>query len=63
VIEASRLCAISDNANKREAIAMGVYAAHATAVGHDTVLTFGGDPVTLVGVGLDSLAGDGIVIA
>jgi Ca2+-binding RTX toxin-like protein len=36
---------------------------HATMVGHDTVLTFGGDSVTLVGVGLDSLAGTGIVIA
>ncbi|MBF6039152.1 polyurethanase [Pseudomonas sp. P154a] len=39
------------------------FRAHATAVGHDTVLTFGGDSVTLVGVGLDSLAGTGIVIA
>jgi len=39
------------------------FRAHATAVGHDTVLTIGGDSVTLVGVGLDSLAGTGIVIA
>jgi Ca2+-binding RTX toxin-like protein len=39
------------------------FRAHATMVGHDTVLTFGGDSVTLVGVGLDSLAGAGIVIA
>jgi Ca2+-binding RTX toxin-like protein len=39
------------------------YRAHATAVGHDTVLTFGGDSVTLVGVGLDSLSGSGVVIA
>jgi Ca2+-binding RTX toxin-like protein len=39
------------------------FRAHATTVGHDTVLTFGGDSVTLVGVGLDSLAGTGIVIA
>ncbi|WP_223525902.1 polyurethanase [Pseudomonas sp. BF-B-26] len=39
------------------------YRAHATAVGHDTVLTFGGDSVTLVGVGLDSLSSGGIVIA
>ncbi|WP_223512429.1 polyurethanase [Pseudomonas sp. GL-B-19] len=37
--------------------------AHAAAVGQDTVLTFGGDSVTLVGVGLDSLSGSGIVIA
>ncbi|MDR6610464.1 polyurethanase [Pseudomonas synxantha] len=36
---------------------------HATAVGQDTVLTFGNDSVTLVGVGLDSLSGAGIVIA
>ncbi|RON24180.1 polyurethanase [Pseudomonas brassicacearum] len=35
--------------------------AHAATVGHDTVLTFGGDSVTLVGVGLDSLSG--VVIA
>lgn len=39
------------------------FRAHATAVGHDTVLTFGADTVTLVGVGLSSLAGSGIVIA
>ncbi|MDR6915484.1 Ca2+-binding RTX toxin-like protein [Pseudomonas sp. 3296] len=39
------------------------FRAHATTVGHDTVLTFGGDSVTLVGVGLDSLAGAGIVMA
>ncbi|PMW46820.1 polyurethanase, partial [Pseudomonas sp. GW460-11-11-14-LB11] len=39
------------------------YRAHATTVGQDTVLTFGGDSVTLVGVGLDSLSGAGIVIA
>jgi Ca2+-binding RTX toxin-like protein len=39
------------------------YRAHATTVGQDTVLTFGGDSVTLVGVGLESLAGGGIVIA
>ncbi|MGG7651132.1 polyurethane esterase [Pseudomonas sp. ES4] len=39
------------------------YRAHATAVGHDTVLTFGGDSVTLVGVGLDSLSSSGVVIA
>ncbi len=39
------------------------FRAHATTVGHDTVLTFGGDSVTLVGVGLDSLSGSGIVIA
>jgi Ca2+-binding RTX toxin-like protein len=39
------------------------YRAHATAVGQDTVLTFGGDSVTLVGVGLDSLSSAGIVIA
>ncbi|MFJ7795633.1 polyurethanase [Pseudomonas sp. NPDC096950] len=39
------------------------YRAHASAVGHDTVLTFGGDSVTLVGVGLESLSGSGIVIA
>lgn len=37
--------------------------AHASAVGHDTLLTFGADSVTLVGVGLDSLSGSGIVIA
>ncbi len=39
------------------------YRAHATAVGQDTLLTFGSDSVTLVGVGLDSLAGSAIVIA
>jgi Ca2+-binding RTX toxin-like protein len=39
------------------------FRAHATAVGHDTVLTFGGDSVTLVGVGLAGLSGSGIVIA
>lgn len=39
------------------------FRAHATALGHDTVLTFGGDSVTLVGVGLTSLSGSGIVIA
>lgn len=39
------------------------FRAHATALGHDTVLTFGGDSVTLVGVGLASLSGSGIVIA
>jgi Ca2+-binding RTX toxin-like protein len=39
------------------------YRAHATAVGQDTLLTFGSDSVTLVGVGLDSLSGSGIVIA
>jgi hypothetical protein len=39
------------------------YRAHATAVGQDTLLTFGTDSVTLVGVGLDSLAGSAIVIA
>ncbi|WP_285415563.1 polyurethanase [Pseudomonas sp. efr-133-TYG-5] len=36
---------------------------HATAVGQDTVLKFGADSVTLVGVALSSLNGDGIVIA
>ncbi|KPU54021.1 lipoyl synthase [Pseudomonas fluorescens] len=39
------------------------FQAHATVVGQDTVLTFGNDSVTLVGVGLDSLSGAGIVIA
>ncbi|WP_213939516.1 polyurethanase [Pseudomonas sp. dw_612] len=39
------------------------FRAHATAVGHDTVLTFGADSVTLVGVGLESLSGSAIVIA
>ncbi|GLH19496.1 lipase [Pseudomonas atacamensis] len=37
--------------------------AHASAVGQDTVLTFGGDSVTLVGVALGSLSADGVVIA
>ncbi|MFU2326049.1 polyurethanase [Pseudomonas sp. NFX98] len=37
------------------------FRAHATAVGQDTVLTFGNDSVTLVGVGLDELSG--VVIA
>ena len=37
------------------------FRAHATAVGQDTVLTFGNDSVTLVGVGLDGLSG--VVIA
>jgi len=32
-------------------------------VGHDTVLTFGADSVTLVGVGLDVLKGASVVIA
>ncbi|WP_085715187.1 polyurethanase [Pseudomonas sp. B28(2017)] len=39
------------------------FRAHATMVGQDTVLTFGDDSVTLVGVGLDTLSGAGIVIA
>lgn len=39
------------------------FRAHATAVGHDTVLTFGGDSVTLVRVGLESFSGSGIIIA
>ena len=39
------------------------YREHATAVGSDTLLTFGDDSVTLVGVGLDHLSGAGIVIA
>ena len=39
------------------------YRAHASASGHDTVLSFGNDSVTLVGVGLASLAGNDIVIA
>ncbi|PTT25733.1 calcium-binding protein, partial [Pseudomonas sp. HMWF021] len=39
------------------------FRAHATAVGQDTVLKFGGDSVTLVGVALNSLSSDGIVIA
>lgn len=37
--------------------------AHASAVGQDTVLTFGADSVTLVGVALGSLSADGVVIA
>ncbi|MPQ68220.1 MULTISPECIES: polyurethane esterase [Pseudomonas] len=36
---------------------------HAKVVGHDTVLTFGSDSVTLVGVGLDVLKGASVVIA
>ena len=39
------------------------YREHATAVGNDTLLTFGDDSVTLVGVGLDHLSSAGIVIA
>lgn len=39
------------------------YREHATAVGSDTLLTFGDDSVTLVGVGLDHLSSAGIVIA
>ena len=39
------------------------FRAHATAVGQDTVLKFGADSVTLVGVALNSLSADGIVIA
>ncbi|VVO11016.1 hypothetical protein PS718_03433 [Pseudomonas fluorescens] len=39
------------------------FRAHASAVGQDTVLSFGNDSVTLVGVSLNSLSGDGIVIA
>ncbi|THF34562.1 polyurethanase [Pseudomonas atacamensis] len=39
------------------------FRAHASAVGQDTVLTFGGDSVTLVGVALGSLSADGVVIA
>ncbi|WP_323160395.1 polyurethane esterase [Pseudomonas fluorescens] len=39
------------------------FRAHATAVGQDTLLKFGGDSVTLVGVSLSSLSADGIVIA
>ncbi|KAA0943540.1 lipase [Pseudomonas sp. ANT_H14] len=38
------------------------YREHAKAVGSDTVLSFGADSVTLVGVGLNSLSADGIVI-
>jgi hypothetical protein len=40
----------------------GDYREHAKMVGADTVLSFGGDSVTLVGVGLGSLSGEGIVI-
>ncbi|WP_026145474.1 polyurethane esterase [Pseudomonas asplenii] len=36
---------------------------HAKVVGSDTVLSFGADSVTLVGVGLDALKGAGAVIA
>ncbi|WP_095194242.1 polyurethanase [Pseudomonas sp. Irchel 3A7] len=39
------------------------FRAHASVVGQDTVLSFGNDSVTLVGVGLESLSGAGIVIA
>lgn len=39
------------------------FRAHATSVGQDTVLKFGGDSVTLVGVSLSSLSSDGVVIA
>lgn len=39
------------------------FRAHASTVGHDTVLTFGNDSVTLVGVALNSLSADGVVIA
>ncbi|MGE1173079.1 polyurethanase [Pseudomonas sp. BW7P1] len=39
------------------------FRAHASAVGQDTVLKFGADSVTLVGVSLSSLSADGIVIA
>ncbi|WP_065257872.1 polyurethane esterase [Pseudomonas bananamidigenes] len=39
------------------------FRAHASAVGQDTVLKFGADSVTLVGVSLSSLNADGIVIA
>lgn len=39
------------------------YRDHAQTVGNDTVLTFGDDSVTLVGVDLGSLSGQGIVIA
>ncbi|WP_423205669.1 polyurethanase [Pseudomonas kribbensis] len=39
------------------------FRAHATSVGQDTVLKFGADSVTLVGVSLSSLSADGIVIA
>lgn len=36
---------------------------HAKAVGSDTVLTFGSDSVTLVGVGLDHVSSSNVVIA
>lgn len=39
------------------------FRAHASTVGNDTLLTFGGDSVTLVGVSLDSLNGASITIA
>ncbi len=39
------------------------FRAHASTVGHNTVLTFGNDSVTLVGVALNSLSADGVVIA
>ena len=39
------------------------YRAHASVSGNDTVLSFGSDSVTLVGVGLASLVGSDIVIA
>ena len=39
------------------------YRAHASVSGNDTVLSFGSDSVTLVGVGLSSLVGSDIVIA
>jgi Ca2+-binding RTX toxin-like protein len=39
------------------------FRAHAATVGQDTVLTFGNDSVTLVGVSLNSLSADGVVIA
>ncbi|MBV4458331.1 polyurethanase [Pseudomonas sp. COR58] len=39
------------------------FRAHATAVGQDTVLKFGADTVTLVGVSLSGLSADSIVMA
>ncbi|MNR14539.1 hypothetical protein D3C85_1310210 [compost metagenome] len=39
------------------------YTLHARQSGHDTVIEVGDFAVTLVGVGLDSLSGSGIVIA
>ena len=39
------------------------YRAHASVSGNDTVLSFGSDSVTLVGVGLASLVGSDIVIS